>query len=48
MDRFTGSSHEDGALEAMTGFAKTIDGLARQVEDVVRGARRAAGCCGAA
>ena len=29
---------EDGALEAVTEFAKTIDGLARQVEDVLRAA----------
>jgi hypothetical protein len=29
---------EDGALEAVTDFAKTIDGLARQVEDVLRAA----------
>lgn len=27
---------EDGALEAVTEFAKTIDGVARQVEDVLR------------
>jgi hypothetical protein len=26
---------EDGALEAVSEFAKTIDGLARRVEDVV-------------
>jgi len=29
---------EDGALQAVTEFAKTIDGLARQVEDVLRAA----------
>jgi hypothetical protein len=29
---------EGGALEAVTEFAKTIDGLARQVEDVLHGA----------
>jgi len=27
---------EDGAVEAVSEFAKTIDGLARQVEDVLR------------
>jgi hypothetical protein len=34
---------EDGALEAVTEFAATIDGLARPIEDVLASANQAAG-----